>query len=81
MANNVIQFPRKNISRGEENYHERMRINLAAVAFIAIFLLGSCWVIDTLLSIPNRTDCNFSVRRPCHVNFSGSSASLGARAF
>jgi hypothetical protein len=34
-------------------------------------------VIDGLLSIPTRTDCNFSVRRPCNVNFSIDSASLG----
>jgi hypothetical protein len=55
MANNVIKFPRKRILHGEDDYRERMRANLAAVAFIAIFLLGSCWAIDTLLSIPSRT--------------------------
>ena len=77
MSNNVIIFPKKKIPQGEDDYRERMRTNLAAIAFITMFLLGSCWVIDTLLSIPARTDCNFSVRRPCHVNFGASSASLG----
>lgn len=77
MSNNVIIFPRKKVLQGEDDYRERMRANLAAIAFITIFLLVSCWIIDTLLSIPARTDCNFSVRRPCHVNFGASSASLG----
>jgi hypothetical protein len=77
MANNVIKFPRKRRPGAEDNYRERMRVNLAALAFIATFTLGSCWVIDTLISIPTKPDCNFSFRRPCQVNFSASSASLG----
>ena len=81
MTTNVIKFPRKRLPGAEDDYRERMRANLAAVAFISILILGSCWVIDTLLSIPARPDCNFSVRRPCHVNFSPSSASLGRGAF
>ena len=81
MANNIVKFPRKRIPLGEDDYRERMRANWAAIAFLSIFLLASCWVIDVLLSIPTRTDCNFSVRRPCHVNFSASSASLGRGAF
>jgi hypothetical protein len=81
MANNVIEFPRKRIPQGEDDYRERMRANLAAIAFLSIFLLASCLVIDVLLSIPARTDCNFSVRRPCNVNFSADSASLGQGAF
>jgi hypothetical protein len=81
MQSNVINFPRKKLPSAEDDYRHRMRSNLAAVAFIAIFLLGSCWVIDTLLSVPTRSDCNFSARRPCHVNFSASSASLGRGAF
>jgi hypothetical protein len=60
MSDNVVQFPRKTIPRCEDDYHQRMRANLAALAFIAILLLGSCLVIDTLISI--RADCNFSVR-------------------
>jgi hypothetical protein len=38
-------------------------------------------VIDTLLSISARVDFNFSVRRPCNVNFNASSASLAGDAF
>ena len=45
-----------------------MRANVAAFVFVALFLTGACWTIDVLLSIPNRLDCNFSVRRPCNVN-------------
>ena len=77
MANNVIEFPRKRIPQGEDDYRERMKANLAAIAFLSIFLLATCWVTDVLLSIPTRPDCNFSVRRPCNVNFSAASASLG----
>jgi hypothetical protein len=76
MSNNIIPFPRKNDLQGDDDYRGRMRANLAAIAFIAIFLMGSCWVIDKLLSIPTRTDCNFSVRRPCRVNLGANSASL-----
>jgi hypothetical protein len=81
MSPNVIQFPRRRIPQGEDDYRQRMRANLAAVAFLTIFLLGACWVFDTLLSIPARVDCNFSVRRPCNVNFNASSASLAGDAF
>jgi hypothetical protein len=80
MANNVIKFPRRR-EVGEDDYRERMRANLAAIAFLSVFLLASCWVIDVLLSIPTRPDCNFSVRRPCNVNFSASSAALGRAGF
>ena len=77
MANNVIEFPRKRIPQGEDDYRERMRANLAAIAFLSIFLLASCWVIDVLLSIPARTDCNFSVRRPCNVTSAQTAHRLG----
>ena len=77
MSNNVVYFPRKKISQSGDDYRERMRANFAAIAFITIFLFGSCWVIDTLLSNAARTDCNFSVRRPCHMTFDANSASLG----
>jgi hypothetical protein len=72
MQNNVVNFPGKKLPSVEDDYRHRMRSNLAALAFISLLLLLSCWVIDALLSIPSRIDCNFSVRRPCHVNFSTS---------
>ncbi len=80
---NVVYFPKKRKAPpAEDDYRYRMRCNLAALAFISILLLSSCWVIDTLLSIPSRVDCNFSVRRPCHVNYSRAmNASLGDGAF
>ena len=81
MQNNVVNFPGKKLPSAEDDYRHRMRSNLAALAFISLLLLLSCWVIDALLSIPSRTDCNFSVRRPCHVNFSASNASLGRGGF
>lgn len=68
MPAQIIRFPKKN-KQIEDEYRVRMRVNLAALAFISFFLLASCWIIDVLISIPERPDCNFSVRRPCRVNF------------
>jgi|KBSMisStaDraftv2_1062788.scaffolds.fasta_scaffold562451_1 hypothetical protein len=75
---NVVKFPRKRIVR-EDDYRERMRVNLAALAFIAVFLLVSCWIIDGLLSMPRR-DCD-SALRSCNVTSGPFSASLGLRDF
>lgn len=71
---NIIRFPPKRSVRHQDDHRERMRVNLAAAAFISLFLLVSCWIIDGLLSIPDR-DCN-SVRRPCNVPSGPFSAGL-----
>ena len=59
MANNVIKFPKRRSPLGKDDYRERMRANLAAVAFLSIFLLASFWVIHVLLSIPSRPGLQF----------------------
>jgi len=73
-SSNVLHFPRRHAPI-EDDYRERMRGNLIALAFTSTLFLASCWVIDTLVSIPSR-DCNFSVRRPCSVNLSADSAAF-----
>jgi hypothetical protein len=75
-SSNVIPFRRKADDAKVGEYRQRMRSNAAAVAFVLILLVASYWIIDTLLSIPRRPDCNFSVRRPCHVNVSPKNTSL-----
>jgi hypothetical protein len=75
-SSNVIPFRRKADDAKVGEYRQRMRSNAAAAAFVLILLVASYWIIDTLLSIPRRPDCNFSIRRPCHVNVSPKNASL-----
>lgn len=75
-SNNVIPFRRKADDANIDEYRQRMRSNAVAAAFVLILLMASHWIIDTLLSIPQRPDCNFSVRRPCHVNVSPKNAAL-----
>lgn len=75
---NIVKFPRKRIVR-EDDHGERMRVNLAALAFIAVYLLASCWIVDGLLTVPRR-DCE-SALRPCNVTSGPFSASLGLTDF
>jgi hypothetical protein len=75
-SSNVIRFRRKADDAMVAEYRQRMRSNAAAAAVVLILLVASYWIIDILLSIPGRPDCNFSVRRPCHVNVSPKNASL-----
>jgi hypothetical protein len=75
-SSNVIPFRRKADNAKVGEYRLRMRSNAAAAAFVLILLMASYWIIDTLLSIPRRPDCNFSIHRPCHVNVSPKNASL-----
>jgi len=44
------KFPTRSVSPAEDDHH-RMNCNLAAIAFISIVLLTSCWTIDALLRI------------------------------
>lgn len=81
MTNNVIKFPQKKFYRDGDDYYERVRVNLATLAFMTVFVSGLFWTISTLLSIPTRPDCNFSNRRPCTVNVKAINASFGQRDF
>jgi hypothetical protein len=75
---NIVKFPQQRIVR-EDDYRVRMRVNLAALAFMAVFVLVSCWILDGLLAVPRR-DCQ-SALRPCNVTSGPFSASLAAREF
>ena len=79
-SSSIIHFPRRKTAPVEDDYHERMRCNLISLAFILSLFLASCWIINTLVSIPSR-DCNFSVRRPCSVNPSADNAAFDGDAF
>lgn len=53
MPNNVVYLSKGRRHPTDDDYGARMRQNLAAVAFISIFLFASCWIIDTLMSVAN----------------------------
>lgn len=53
MRNNVLQFPKRIVSPAETELSHRMKCDLAAIAFISIVVLASCWIIDSLLGIPS----------------------------
>ena len=62
--NNVVQFPLKPASAGDESPANGTLLNAIAFAWIVLLIGGAAWTFEVIATIPKR-DCNFSVRRPC----------------
>ena len=76
ISSNVIHFPKAKIAPPVD-HRKRGSWALVSISLVSILFFAMCFVID-VLTIPSRTDCNLSVRRPCNVNFTADKASLAA---
>jgi len=50
---------------GDDDYRHRMRVNLAALAILALLIGGGIWIADVMAQIRKNQDCVMAGRRNC----------------